>query len=64
MLCGDDARYMNHSDNPNATDKKTLLDKILGREGICVASRDIKIGEELTSDYLSITKIGRVKLIR
>lgn len=52
VLCGDDARYMNHSNNPNTEDVKTLLDRILGREGICIATKDIKKGQEITSDYL------------
>jgi uncharacterized protein len=52
VLCGDDARYMNHSAKPNTIDVKTFVDKILGREGVCIASEEIKIGHEITSDYL------------
>ncbi|MEX2285493.1 MAG: SET domain-containing protein [Planctomycetaceae bacterium] len=39
IVCGDNARFMNHSDNPNTVDN--------------VACRDIEIGEEVTCDYTS-----------
>ena len=39
-----DARYFNHSEEPNTVD----LD---GPEGPTVAARDIQPGEELTCDY-------------
>ncbi|HWY10448.1 MAG TPA: SET domain-containing protein [Bacteroidia bacterium] len=42
MLCGDDARFFNHSDNSNCTDEFS---------NITVALRDIKAGEELTVNY-------------
>ena len=42
MLCGDDARFFNHSDNPNCDD--SLPD-------ITIALRNIKVGEELTVNY-------------
>lgn len=42
ILCGDDARFMNHSTTPNIVD---LAD------GSSVAARDIAVGEELTCDY-------------
>jgi len=38
----DNARYMNHSDNPNICEKD---------DGCNYATRDIKIGEEITCDY-------------
>lgn len=41
VLCGDDARFMNHSKRANCT----------SRGGATVASRDIAAGEELTDDY-------------
>lgn len=41
VLCGDDARFMNHSKRANCTS--------LG--GATVAARDIEAGEELTDDY-------------
>jgi hypothetical protein len=44
VLCGDNARFMNHADLPNCDDP----------EGpITVANRDIEPGEELTCDYRS-----------
>jgi SET domain-containing protein len=42
ILCGDDARFMNHSDTPNTFEEP-------GNRTIAV--RDIAIGEELTCDY-------------
>lgn len=41
ILCGDDGRFFNHSKNPNCNDE---TDKT-------VAARNIKKGEELTSNY-------------
>ena len=41
ILCGDDARFMNHSITPNAEE----------RAKVTIALRDIKIGEELTCNY-------------
>ena len=63
VLCGDGARYINHSDNPNTKDIITFWDKLLGREGISVAARNIKRGEEITSRYLRFDKKGRAKHI-
>jgi SET domain-containing protein len=45
VLCGDDARFFNHSDTPNC------LDYPDERGGTTVAARDIERGEELTCDY-------------
>lgn len=42
VFCGDNAKYMNHSTDPNCDDPE-------GR--YTVANRDIAAGEELTSDY-------------
>lgn len=42
ILCGDDARFFNHSDNPNCDDHI---------DNITIAIRDIKKGEELTVNY-------------
>jgi SET domain-containing protein len=39
VLCGDNSRYMNHSDDPNVVKN--------------VACRDIEAGDELTCDYWS-----------
>ena len=47
VLCGDDARFFNHSDEPNC------LDFPDDTGGTTVAKRDIEAGEELTSDYAS-----------
>ena len=46
ILCFDNARFINHSDNPNVgTDYKRCP------YGLDVALRDIAAGEELTSNY-------------
>jgi uncharacterized protein len=47
VLCGDDARFFNHSENPNCLDTYESSEK----EGITFASRHIAAGEELTCDY-------------
>lgn len=46
VLCGDDARFFNHSARPNCID-------VYGEEGqdLTLAARDIEEGEELTCDY-------------
>lgn len=47
VICGDDSRFVNHSDTPNLVGIYTV-----GREyGIDIAIREIRQGEELTSDY-------------
>lgn len=48
VLCGDDARFMNHSDSPNCDD---LMDE---EGGVTVTARDVAVGEELTCDYAKI----------
>ncbi len=49
VLCGDDARFFNHSDTPNTED---LDDSVLVEgEGVTIAARDIQPGEEIVSDY-------------
>ena len=45
VLCGDDARFFNHSDHPNCHDFPDA------DGGTTVAARDIGEGDELTSDY-------------
>lgn len=43
VLCGDNAKFMNHADHPNCDDR-----------GSCTtAARDVAVGEELTCDYRS-----------
>lgn len=42
VLCGDDARFFNHSINPNCDENS---------DDITIASRDISSGEELTVNY-------------
>jgi uncharacterized protein len=44
ILCGDNARYMNHSDNPNCDDTGSH---------VTVTAREIAADEELTCDYRS-----------
>lgn len=45
VLCGDNAKFMNHSFDPNCDDP----------EGVrTVTNRDVRAGEELTCDYRAI----------
>ena len=55
ILCGDDARFFNHSATPNVIDSAT--DPYL-----CIAARDIAAGEELTQDYFSFDARADKKL--
>lgn len=52
VICGDDARFVNHSTTPN------LLDRYPPGEpyGLDIAVTDINPGEELTSDYSTFDK--------
>ena len=45
VLCGDDARFFNHSPTPNC------LDKCDGSGDVTFAAEDIATGHELTCDY-------------
>jgi len=45
VLCGDDARFFNHSAQPNC------LDICSNGDDITIAARDIAEGEEITCDY-------------
>lgn len=56
VLCGDHARYMNHSDDPN------LLEGAAPGESTNIAARDIKAGEELTCNYLDFDLDAKFKL--
>lgn len=47
VLCSDNARFMNHSDQPNVLTIAPVWDPRLNHN----AARDIAIGEELTCDY-------------
>lgn len=47
ILCFDDARFFNHSDNANCAEIESPNDS----EGINIAAKDIPVGEELTCDY-------------
>jgi len=51
VLCGDHARYMNHSDEPNLIDEETN-----------VAARNIEPGEELTCNYYAFDLDAHRKL--
>jgi SET domain-containing protein len=51
VLCGDDARFFNHSNSPNCIDIKGE-----DGQGVTLAARDIQPGEELTCDYSIIDK--------
>jgi uncharacterized protein len=46
VLCGDDARFFNHSTEPNCYDVCESEE-----QDLTIASRDIEKGEELTCDY-------------
>ncbi|MBX4195492.1 SET domain-containing protein-lysine N-methyltransferase [Candidatus Parcubacteria bacterium] len=58
ILCFDDERFINHSEEPN------IIQKRIGREveGREVASRDIQPGEELTVNYYDFDKDAERKL--
>lgn len=47
VLCSDDARFFNHSNNPNTH----CVDNPEDEDTANIASRDIQAGEELTIDY-------------
>jgi SET domain-containing protein len=53
ILCGDHARHMNHTTTPNLYESP---------EGMNIADRDIKAGEELTCDYTLFDLDVRKKL--
>lgn len=46
IICVDDARFVNHSENPNMKP-----DYVRDQYGPDIACRDIQIGEEITDDY-------------
>ncbi|MDR3615003.1 MAG: SET domain-containing protein [Candidatus Obscuribacterales bacterium] len=51
VLCADDARFMNHSNNPNVRP-----DYEQDPFGLDIAACDIQIGEELTTNYTLFEK--------
>ena len=55
-LCGDHGQFTNHSDNPNTGNWPSPDGEVE------VALRDIKKGEELTSDYRIFDEYSREKL--
>lgn len=55
ILCFDNARFTNHSENPNLRPDYTP-----DAFGIDVAVRDINAGEELTLDYDDFEEGGRL----
>lgn len=54
-LCADDARFFNHSENPNTAG-------VPSGEDVDIATRDINAGEELTCDYRTFDRDWRNKL--
>jgi SET domain-containing protein len=58
VFCLDNARFMNHSDNPNTEG----VHEIGAIDGYDVATRDIEKGEELTCDYRLFDGEYRAKL--
>jgi SET domain-containing protein len=47
VLCFDDARFMNHAEQPNLDDVSAFQNGM----GVTIAARDIFPGDELTCDY-------------
>ena len=59
VLCFDDTKYINHSENPNCADVGGFIG-----EAPDVALRDIQIGEEITLDYRIIDADWEYKMNR
>lgn len=49
ILCSDDSKFTNHSNDPNV--RCFIPEGAEGNELVCFAVRDIEIGEEITNDY-------------
>jgi len=72
VLCGDEARYMNHSESPNLLShlwnseeemkKDGFGDEVDWTEGANMAIRDIEAGEELTCNYKDFDADAKRKL--
>ena len=58
VYCGDGARYINHSEQPNTDDLGFEEGEFEG-EGVTIAARDIQPGEEILSDYRSFDADAR-----
>jgi SET domain-containing protein len=58
VLCADNARFMNHADDPNTAG----IHAPGAIEGYDIATRDIAAGEELTCDYRTFDAHVGVKL--
>ncbi len=52
VMCTDNAKYFNHSDNSNC---KSIFEKT-------IAARDIEVGEEITENYFSFDAFAEEKL--
>jgi uncharacterized protein len=63
VYCGDNARYINHSEQPNTKDLG-FEEGVFEGEGITIAARDIQPGEEILSDYRSFDADARDGEIR
>lgn len=57
VLCGDDERFINHSESPNIVDEQ-----LPEKEPFSIASRDIKPGEELFCNYFEFDANAEMKL--
>ena len=58
VLCADDARFMNHSDDPAVLgdyDQEPVF-------GVDIAARDLQPGDELTCDYTTFDRVDRQRL--
>jgi hypothetical protein len=53
VLCGDNGRFTNHSENPSIRAKDLIY---------TYATRDINIGDEITEDYYYFDKSAANKL--
>lgn len=58
VLCADDGRFFNHSDNPNCREEKDS--KYF--QGRTITTKDIKRGEEMTCDYFEFDARAKEKL--
>lgn len=52
VLCGDNARFMNHADDPNTDDSAERT----------VASKDIREGDEITCNYRTFDASWKAKI--